>query len=394
MAFCFGTRDEAKAFWKKCIEHHSFFRCVSIKRLPRPKSKLLTRGSSFRYNGLTQKELIDKARDTTVLAPPRVPSQPPASRAQPYQPSGTQSLNRNLSSSGGLVAASYGSRSCHKIEDSGAMSSHSQLLLTAVNTHMNGVGASSNNYSDRSSSTHHLASAATPPGESGPKGAGGGKSSLLLMQTAKSATQLSAYPAGGSVSSLIQGVDAARGKRLQVSDDDDDDEDEDDEDEDEDDEDEDDDDEDEDDEDEENATRQARGKQVDEDDEDMDEDDEDEDEDDDDEEDDDEDVEDEEEEDEEDDEDEEEEDDTPQVSRAKQQALATAAATTSVALANAKCSCQHYGEVNAASSKLHDEQPLAITTASALSPAANKTNKTALTPATTAARAATTSRVK
>jgi FERM, RhoGEF and pleckstrin domain protein 2 len=47
--FYFENRDDSKNFWKKCIEYHSFFRCISAKRMPRQKSKLLSRGSSFRY---------------------------------------------------------------------------------------------------------------------------------------------------------------------------------------------------------------------------------------------------------------------------------------------------------------------------------------------------------
>lgn len=48
--FYFDNRDDSKAFWKKCIEHHSFFRCLSIMHIPRQKSKLFaTRGSSFRF---------------------------------------------------------------------------------------------------------------------------------------------------------------------------------------------------------------------------------------------------------------------------------------------------------------------------------------------------------
>ncbi|CAF0740537.1 unnamed protein product [Rotaria sp. Silwood1] len=64
--FYFDTRDECKNFWKKCIEYHAFFRCVTIKRTPRSRSKLLTRGSSFRYNGRTQKEIVEYAREHYV----------------------------------------------------------------------------------------------------------------------------------------------------------------------------------------------------------------------------------------------------------------------------------------------------------------------------------------
>ena len=61
--FYFDTRDECKNFWKKCIEYHAFFRCVTIKRPQRSRSKILTRGSSFRYNGRTQKEIVEYARE-------------------------------------------------------------------------------------------------------------------------------------------------------------------------------------------------------------------------------------------------------------------------------------------------------------------------------------------
>ena len=63
MEFYFDTRDDCKNFWKHCIEYHAFFRCVTTQRPQRSRSKLLTRGSSFRYNGRTQKELVEYARE-------------------------------------------------------------------------------------------------------------------------------------------------------------------------------------------------------------------------------------------------------------------------------------------------------------------------------------------
>ncbi|CAF2740586.1 unnamed protein product [Rotaria sp. Silwood2] len=64
--FYFDTRDECKNFWKKCIEYHAFFRCVTIQRSQRSKNKLLAGGSSFRYHGRTQKEIIEYARENYV----------------------------------------------------------------------------------------------------------------------------------------------------------------------------------------------------------------------------------------------------------------------------------------------------------------------------------------
>lgn len=64
--FHFEGRDECKNFWKKCVEHHGFFRCTSAKNEPRPKPGVLSRGSSFRYTGRTQKEIVEFVRENYV----------------------------------------------------------------------------------------------------------------------------------------------------------------------------------------------------------------------------------------------------------------------------------------------------------------------------------------
>uniref|UniRef100_A0A0P5K0I7 Moesin/ezrin/radixin homolog 1 n=1 Tax=Daphnia magna TaxID=35525 RepID=A0A0P5K0I7_9CRUS len=64
--FCFECRDECKNFWKKCVEHHGFFRCPTAKNEPRPKPGVLSRGSSFRYTGRTQKEIVEFVRENYV----------------------------------------------------------------------------------------------------------------------------------------------------------------------------------------------------------------------------------------------------------------------------------------------------------------------------------------
>ncbi|XP_022531166.2 FERM, ARHGEF and pleckstrin domain-containing protein 2 isoform X4 [Astyanax mexicanus] len=63
LEFLMASRDQCKIFWKSCVEHHSFFRLLDQ---PQPKSKaiLFTRGSSFRYSGRTQKQLVDYVRDS------------------------------------------------------------------------------------------------------------------------------------------------------------------------------------------------------------------------------------------------------------------------------------------------------------------------------------------
>ncbi|KAE9413003.1 hypothetical protein Angca_009418 [Angiostrongylus cantonensis] len=60
--FVFDSRNECKSFWKKCVEHHAFFRC-SAADSTRKDSRLFSKGSSFRYHGRTQKQLIDYVRE-------------------------------------------------------------------------------------------------------------------------------------------------------------------------------------------------------------------------------------------------------------------------------------------------------------------------------------------
>uniref|UniRef100_A0A8C9SE33 FERM, ARHGEF and pleckstrin domain-containing protein 2 n=1 Tax=Scleropages formosus TaxID=113540 RepID=A0A8C9SE33_SCLFO len=62
LEFLMASRDQCKIFWKNCVEHHTFFRLFDQ---PKPKSKafLFSRGSSFRYSGRTQKQLVEYVRD-------------------------------------------------------------------------------------------------------------------------------------------------------------------------------------------------------------------------------------------------------------------------------------------------------------------------------------------
>ncbi|KAL3990024.1 FERM C-terminal PH-like domain family protein [Acanthocheilonema viteae] len=62
--FLFESRNECKNFWKKCVEHHTFFRCIEV--LPVKKTRegrFFSKGSAFRYQGRTQKQLIDYIRE-------------------------------------------------------------------------------------------------------------------------------------------------------------------------------------------------------------------------------------------------------------------------------------------------------------------------------------------
>ncbi|XP_039262712.2 FERM, ARHGEF and pleckstrin domain-containing protein 1-like [Styela clava] len=63
LVFVMKSRDACKNFWKLCIEHHAFFR-LEVRPKIKPKPVLLSRGSSFHYNGKTQKELLELVRNS------------------------------------------------------------------------------------------------------------------------------------------------------------------------------------------------------------------------------------------------------------------------------------------------------------------------------------------
>ncbi|KAM9357665.1 FERM, ARHGEF and pleckstrin domain-containing protein 2 [Symphorus nematophorus] len=69
LEFMMAGRDQCKIFWKICVEYHSFFRLFDQ---PQPKSKaiLFTRGSSFRYSGRTQKQLVEYVRENGAKRTP------------------------------------------------------------------------------------------------------------------------------------------------------------------------------------------------------------------------------------------------------------------------------------------------------------------------------------
>ena len=54
--FYFEDRNHCKNFWKKCVEHHSFFRCLATTNREREKHRLLSKGSSFRFADSQKKQ--------------------------------------------------------------------------------------------------------------------------------------------------------------------------------------------------------------------------------------------------------------------------------------------------------------------------------------------------
>ncbi|XP_061664128.1 LOW QUALITY PROTEIN: FERM domain-containing protein 7 [Syngnathoides biaculeatus] len=59
LEFRMATRDVCKAFWKACVECHAFFRLAEEPKAAHKKMALSSKGSSFRYSGRTQKQLLE-----------------------------------------------------------------------------------------------------------------------------------------------------------------------------------------------------------------------------------------------------------------------------------------------------------------------------------------------
>ncbi|XP_023698321.2 FERM, ARHGEF and pleckstrin domain-containing protein 1-like isoform X2 [Paramormyrops kingsleyae] len=78
LEFLMLSRDCCKAFWKICVEYHAFFRLLEEPK-PKPKPVLFTRGSSFRFSGRTQKQVIEYAKDSEFK---KVPFQRKHSKVQ------------------------------------------------------------------------------------------------------------------------------------------------------------------------------------------------------------------------------------------------------------------------------------------------------------------------
>ncbi|XP_049923883.1 FERM domain-containing protein 7 [Epinephelus moara] len=58
LEFSMASRDVCKSFWKTCVEYHAFFRLAEEPKTIH-KTLLSCKGSSFRYSGRTQKQLLE-----------------------------------------------------------------------------------------------------------------------------------------------------------------------------------------------------------------------------------------------------------------------------------------------------------------------------------------------
>ncbi|XP_029460341.1 FERM, ARHGEF and pleckstrin domain-containing protein 1 isoform X2 [Rhinatrema bivittatum] len=62
LEFLMASRDFCKTFWKICVEYHAFFRLFEVPK-PKPKPVIFSRGSSFRFSGRTQKQVLDFVKE-------------------------------------------------------------------------------------------------------------------------------------------------------------------------------------------------------------------------------------------------------------------------------------------------------------------------------------------
>ncbi|XP_010003067.1 PREDICTED: FERM domain-containing protein 7 [Chaetura pelagica] len=69
LEFTMASRDTCKAFWKTCVEYHAFFR-LSEEPKSKPKALLCSKGSSFRYSGRTQRQLLEHGKKAKMKSLP------------------------------------------------------------------------------------------------------------------------------------------------------------------------------------------------------------------------------------------------------------------------------------------------------------------------------------
>uniref|UniRef100_A0A674N8W9 FERM, ARHGEF and pleckstrin domain-containing protein 1 n=1 Tax=Takifugu rubripes TaxID=31033 RepID=A0A674N8W9_TAKRU len=101
LEFLMASRDCCKVFWKICVEYHAFFRLYEEpKRKPKP--VLFTRGSSFRFSGRTQKQVIDYVKESEFKKIPfeRAGEPPHPESCRAYGGSGTPDVGQRALGTG------------------------------------------------------------------------------------------------------------------------------------------------------------------------------------------------------------------------------------------------------------------------------------------------------
>uniref|UniRef100_A0A672JNC5 FERM, ARHGEF and pleckstrin domain-containing protein 1 n=1 Tax=Salarias fasciatus TaxID=181472 RepID=A0A672JNC5_SALFA len=104
LEFLMASRDCCKVFWKICVEYHAFFRLFEEPK-PKPKPVLFTRGSSFRFSGRTQKQVIDYVKESEFKKIPFESRRNVAARPLPTVAGPTTSTRSRSRNAGGQAAA-------------------------------------------------------------------------------------------------------------------------------------------------------------------------------------------------------------------------------------------------------------------------------------------------
>ncbi|KAM7542669.1 hypothetical protein Aperf_G00000006944 [Anoplocephala perfoliata] len=151
--FLFDSRNDCKRFWKKCIEHHAFFRCPLQERSRQRRPKVVTKGSSFRYIGRTQKELIRFMRESNLRRPPfERPST--ARRAHPTVLTGPNYAHARVGTMSMTLRSKSADHRRHQLLDSSQLHLHGGILGSSRNfLDQVGAGVSGENQLKRAHSS-------------------------------------------------------------------------------------------------------------------------------------------------------------------------------------------------------------------------------------------------
>ncbi|XP_044886310.1 FERM domain-containing protein 7 [Mauremys mutica] len=112
LEFTMASRDACKAFWKTCVEYHAFFR-LSEEPKSKPKALLCSKGSSFRYSGRTQRQLLEHGRQGKRTSAPFERKHNPA-RYHERQCRSSPDLLTDVSKQVEDLRLAYGSRACYR----------------------------------------------------------------------------------------------------------------------------------------------------------------------------------------------------------------------------------------------------------------------------------------
>lgn len=107
LGFGMGSHKNAKALWKACVEHHSFFR---LQRPQRAGTRFLpiSLGSKFHYSGRTELQAVEESKQRTKISKVFVRSPSKRALASPVNGNGTTASDSNGKNQSSLLGKSLG----------------------------------------------------------------------------------------------------------------------------------------------------------------------------------------------------------------------------------------------------------------------------------------------